>query len=92
MAEFMVECYVSREDGDRVTRVAESARRAVEELNRKGIPVRYLRSIFVPEEETCFFLYEASSADVVREAARRSSLPFEHVVQVAAQARGAETQ
>ena len=46
---------------------------------REGIPVRFLRSIIVPEDETCLFLFEADAVDVVREAARRAELSFEHV-------------
>ena len=36
--------------------------------------MRFLRSVFVPEDETCFYLYEAASAEAVREAARRAAL------------------
>ncbi len=46
--------------------------------------MRYVRSIFVPDEETCFFLYEAPSADAVREIARRSALRFDRVSEIAA--------
>jgi hypothetical protein len=48
----------------------------------EGTPVRYLRSIFVPEDEICFLLYEAGSADAVREAALRARLPVERVAAV----------
>jgi hypothetical protein len=81
MAEFLVECYVSRVDAGAVERGAERSRLAAEELTREGLPVRYLRSIFVPEDETCFFLYEADSAGIAREAARRAALPFERVTE-----------
>ena len=79
MAEFLVELYVSGVDPGAVERDAERARLGAEELTREGKPVRYLRSIFVPEDETCFFLFEAASADSVREAATRAALPFERV-------------
>ena len=79
MAEFVVECYVSRADAGAVERGAERARLAAEELTREGTPVRYLRSIFVPEDETCFFMCEAASADAVRETARRAALPFDRI-------------
>lgn len=85
MAEFVVECYVSRTDAGAVERGAERARLAAEELTREGTPVRYLRSIFVPEDETCFFMCEAGSADAVREAARRAALPFERVAEAVAE-------
>jgi len=80
MPEFIVELYVPRADAIiAVARSARSARVAAEELTREGRSVQYLRSIFVPEDETCFLLYEATAADDVEEAARRASLPFDHV-------------
>lgn len=81
MGEFLVELYVSRTDGDSVERRAARARAAAEDLTREGAPVRFLRSIFLPEDETCLFLYEASSAADVREAARRAALPVERVAE-----------
>jgi hypothetical protein len=88
MAEFLVELYVSREDGVGVGGRSEVARLAAEELTREGTPVRYLHSIYVPEEEVCFFLYEAASADAVREAAQRAVLPFERVSEAVANSKG----
>jgi hypothetical protein len=82
VAEFLVEVYVSRADAAAVERSAQRARLAAEALIREGIPVRYLRSIFVPEDETCFFLYEAASAEGVHVAARRAALPFERVAEL----------
>jgi hypothetical protein len=79
MAEFLVELYVSRRDVAAFTRGAENARLAAEELTRQGTPVRYLHSIFVPEDETCFYLYEAPSVESVCEAALRAALPFDRV-------------
>jgi hypothetical protein len=72
MAEYLVELYVSREDSAAVESSARRAGVAAEELTAKGVPVRYVRAIFVPEDETCFFLYEAGSAGAVRDAARRA--------------------
>ena len=77
MSEFVIELYVSRADAAAVERSAERARLAANELSREGTPVRYVRSIFVPEDETCFFLYEATRVEDVEEAARRASLRFE---------------
>jgi hypothetical protein len=88
VGEFLVEFYVSRADGDAVGRGAERARLAAEELSGAGTPVRYLRSIFVPEDETCFYLYQADSADVVREAAERAALPFERVAETVTEPEG----
>ena len=88
MAEFVVELYVSRTDVAGVERGAQRARLAAEQLTRAGTPVRYLRSMFVPQDETCLVLFEAASADAVRTAARRAALVFDRVVEVVAESRG----
>jgi hypothetical protein len=41
--------------------------------------VRFLRSIFVPEDDACFFLYEGPSAESVRAAAVRAKLGVQRV-------------
>lgn len=76
MAEFLVELYVARSDGNVIV---EQARVAAAEVSRPGARVRCLSSIFVPEDETCFLLYEADTLDDVRAAATRAGLVFERV-------------
>ena len=83
MTEFLVELYVSRTDARAVERGTERLRLAAAAQTRQGTPVRCLRSIFVPEDETCFLLFEACSADAVRDAARTADLPFERLAIVA---------
>jgi hypothetical protein len=82
MPEFLLELYVSRTDAAAVERGAQRAHAAAEEMSREGTRVAYVRSIFAPEDETCFYLYEAASRDAVREAARRAALPAERVTEV----------
>lgn len=82
MAQFLGELYLSRGDAAAVARNAELARLAARELTREGVPVRYLRSIFVPEDETCFVLLEAGSLEAARRAARRAGLLFERLAEV----------
>ncbi len=79
MAEFLVEVYVSKTEAALVALGAERTRLAAHELTAEGTPVRFVRSLYVPEDETCFLLIEAASADVVREAVRRAGLPFERI-------------
>ncbi len=88
MAEFLVECFVSRADTAVVADGWEAARRAAEEMTREGAQVRFLRSIFVPEDETCFYLFESASAEIVSEAARRGGLAFERVAEAVAVSTG----
>jgi hypothetical protein len=78
MVEFALELYVSRTDATAVRRNVELARTAAE-----GTSVRYLRSIFMPEDETCFLFFEASSAAAVGEIADLAGLSA-RVVEAAA--------
>jgi len=82
MAEFLVEVYVASTDHGAVSRGGEEARRAAEAVTRDGTPVRYLSSIFVPCDETCFFFFEAGSLDAVRETAHRAGLAFDNVAEM----------
>jgi len=53
---------------------ASRAREAARELQEEGLAVRFLRTIFVPEDDACFFLYEGPSREAVAEAASRAAL------------------
>ena len=90
MAEFLVEAYRARTD-TAADEHAQRARDAAEELSRAGTPVRYLRSIFLPDDETCFYLYQADSADAVRTAALHAELPFARIVEAVTDPTGETT-
>ena len=81
MARFLLETYVSRSDTAAVDAETTRARRAADRLTRTGTAVSHVSAVFVPEEETCFHLYEADSIDDVRRAARLAGLPVGHVVE-----------
>jgi hypothetical protein len=83
VSEFLVELYMSRTNPDGVGCETKRARRAAMELTAEGTPVHFLRAIFVPADETCFFFYQAGSVDAVLEAGRRAALRFEHVAETA---------
>jgi hypothetical protein len=78
MADFLAEVYTPRLDGAALAKLV-ARLKAVAETMSAEIPVTYLRSIHVPEDETCFHLFEAESAEVVYEAGRRAGLAFDRV-------------
>ena len=81
MATYLAELYVpDRGNGARAA-LAARANAAAEELTREGIPVRFVRSVFVSQDETCFCFFEASSADSVREAVIRAALDGDVVLE-----------
>jgi Protein of unknown function (DUF4242) len=81
MRAFVAEQYLPAKAAATAAYGAEAAGRAAEQLTREGTPVRFVRSIFVPEDETCFHLYLAESIEAVHAAAGRASLPVERVAE-----------
>jgi hypothetical protein len=81
MPEFLVELYVSKTNCGDVAAGAERLGRAAAELTAEGSPVRVMRSIFVPEDDTCYVLTEAATAELVRDAASRAAVAVERVVE-----------
>jgi hypothetical protein len=58
---YLVETYLSRsESGWKATR-ERRARAAVEHLTKLGVDIQFQRTIHVPEDEMCFFVFEAPS-------------------------------
>lgn len=87
MSEFLVEAYVPQGKTAAAPSTADVSL-AADELSRAGTRVRLLRAILVPEEEICFYLYEAQSIDAVREAASRAGLHCERVSDAVSDASG----
>jgi hypothetical protein len=81
VSEFLVEAYLSESAAGVTAPSAEDVSRVADQLTREGIPVQLLRSVFVREDETCFYLFRAHSSDAVVEAAKRCGLLFERLVE-----------
>lgn len=84
MTAYLVEFYGSRTNTAQVEVSIERARLTAEQLTEHGTPVRPLLSIFVPQDETWFLLYEAGSAGAVRETARLANLLVDRLTVVTA--------
>ena len=59
--------------------LAARSRAACEALSKEDVPVRLLRSVFVPEDGSCLLVFEASNADAVRSASERAGILVERV-------------
>jgi hypothetical protein len=81
MREFIGEQYLAAEDAGTAAHLADAARAAADQLRREGTPVHYVRSIFIPEDETCIHVFRADSIDAVRAAAASSSLQLERIAE-----------
>ena len=80
MTTFMVERFVPGVGYDEFAEAVQRAATAAATLTELGAPVRYLGSVFVPDEESSFCCFEARNVDAVREANRRADIQFWRVV------------
>jgi len=77
MPSYLVETYLPRGDAGELTARERRARSAAEELTRRTTRVSFERSIHVPEDEICFFVFDAPSGRVAALVAQRAGLdPF----------------
>ena len=81
MPRYLAELYLSKASSTSLREAAVRARDTAEEMTLEGSPIRYLRAIFLGDEEVCFHLFEAPSPDLVREASRRAAIPLERVTE-----------
>jgi hypothetical protein len=81
MPTFLVEAYEPRGHDESLAEIERRARTAAAELSRSGTAVRYMRSIYVPADETCFHVFEGPSIEVVEEVGRRARLEFDRITE-----------
>jgi hypothetical protein len=74
MPRYLVESYSS---GAAVDEARERARLTA----RLGTGVTYVRTTFLPGEETVFHMFDAPSAEAVDRAGRLAALPFQRIVE-----------
>jgi hypothetical protein len=76
---YCLELYLPRASAAPLEEEASQARLAAEVIATNGITVHYVRTTYLAEDETCFHLFEANSAEDVAEVARRAGLPSERI-------------
>jgi hypothetical protein len=79
---YLVETYLPRSRAADAAATGDRARAAADELARAGRHIRFVRTTFLPDDETCFHLFEAASAALVEEAVSAASLGHARVHQV----------
>ena len=85
MPMYLVESY-GADRGDAFPEARERALRAAE----LGIDVRYVRTTFLPEDETLLHIFEAPSVEALRHAGRLAALAYERIVEAVEHAMGPE--
>ena len=60
--------------------VVDRAQAAAEGMAAEHVLVRFVRSVFVPEDELCLHLFEAPSSDAATAVARRAGIVSQRVL------------
>jgi hypothetical protein len=81
MPSYLVETYLARGDATRRVACEQRARSAAEALTREGTRVHFDRAIHVPEDEICFFVFDAPSSLEAVLLAERAELDHFRVVE-----------
>ena len=79
MPDYCLELYLAGGSGAALNDAAGHARAAAESFVARGRSVRYLRSTYLPEDETCLHFFAAASAEDVAEVARRAGLTSDRI-------------
>jgi hypothetical protein len=78
---YLVETYLGRGRAKERAALEQRARSAAERMSSELRLVRFDHSLHVPDDEICFYVFEAQSADDVAQAARRAGLDALRVVE-----------
>ena len=90
MPSYLVETYLARRRAGERAALERRACSAAEELTRERTGVRFEGSIHVPEDEICFFVFDAPSGREAALAAQRAGLEPIRVVEAVSSAEGGE--
>lgn len=81
MPSYLVETYLARGRASELAARERRARSAAKELTQRTTRVRFGSSIHVPDDEICFYVFDAPSALDARAAAQRAGLDPIRVVE-----------
>jgi hypothetical protein len=76
---FLAEVYRPRYKLEQLEADAKGIADASAALSERGVRVRYLQAVFLPEEETCLHLFEAARLDAVERVLRDTGLEAERI-------------
>lgn len=79
MKSYVLELQLPAGDATDFAAANERARSAAEQLAGEGTAVRWIRSVYVPEESTCLLVFEAPTPAAVELAGRRAGLTYTRI-------------
>ena len=81
---YLAEFYLPGHDVN-LASLAKQARSAAEQASRAGPPVRFIKAIHAPTDESCFAIYQADTPTAVTTAGALAGLTFDHIAEVTTQ-------
>jgi len=81
MTVYLLESYLPGLSETDLADLVERLNDAADALSEDGLRVRYLRSTYVPEDETCFHYVEASTTSAAERFAQRAELSFDRILE-----------
>jgi len=81
MQTYLVELYVPRPPRGDAAASGARARAAAVELAGEGVRIDYLRTTFLPDDETCFHVVAAGACEDVRRLCRRAGFEQARIAQ-----------
>ena len=82
MPTYLVETYVPKLDEATAAVLSARLLAAIEELQREGLALRWLRSFALLDEETYSWMLTATDAEDIALVNRRAGVTFDHVAEV----------
>src|SRR5512134_2900983 len=79
MPTYLVETYTPRTRANHAATTRDLARAAAD-LVREGVQIEHRRTTLLPDDDTCFYVFEAPSPTAVEEACRRAGLANVRIV------------
>ena len=81
MKQFLIEVFTPRASSGELATAERRARSAARRLSGADVAVRYVRATYIPEDEICFFVFDAPSREDAALVARRAGLEPIRVVE-----------
>ena len=81
MPSYLVETFLARGNAPERRTQERAIRSAAEALTRVGTPIRFGGSTYVPEDEICFYSFDAPSVGDIERIAERAGLRLLRVVE-----------
>jgi hypothetical protein len=81
VAVYLLEVYMPGSSEADLAQLGERLREVAHAIFQDGLRVRYLRSTYVPEDETCFHYVEASTSSEVELFAHRAGFSYDRILE-----------